>query len=109
LKERNWAESAKTTIGGKAASDIDGMKRKLTEKSWRYTDGKRGMGQRLQRQQQGAKQHGKIRQKAAGQGLGIHEAVADSRICDDIMDTSNSTSACPISTAQHHKIPISSW
>jgi hypothetical protein len=47
-KERNGAESAKATTGAKAASDIDGMKRQLTEKSWRYAAGKRGIEQKAQ-------------------------------------------------------------
>jgi hypothetical protein len=53
LEREEWGGERKGNSRGKAASEIDGMKRKLKEKSWRYAAKKRGMGQRAQRQQQG--------------------------------------------------------
>ena len=48
-KQRQYQEA-------KLAARTDGLERHLAQKSWRYTVGKRRIGQREQRQQQGAKQ-----------------------------------------------------
>jgi hypothetical protein len=53
LERKEWGRERKGNNRGRAASETDGMKRKLTDKSWRYAAGKRGMGQGAQRQQQG--------------------------------------------------------
>jgi hypothetical protein len=42
--------------GAKQEARTDGLKRDSAKKSWRYAVRKRGIGQREQRQQQGAKQ-----------------------------------------------------
>ena len=53
MEREEWGRERRGNNRGNAASDFDGMKRNLAEKSLRCPDGKRGMGQRAQGQQQG--------------------------------------------------------
>jgi hypothetical protein len=64
MKREEWGRERKGNNRGNADSETDGMKRNAAKKSMRCPDEKRGMGQRVQRQQQGAKQHGKRRNSA---------------------------------------------
>ena len=52
LEREEWGRECKGNNRGNADSETDGMKRNAAEKSLRCPDGKRGMGQRAQRQQQ---------------------------------------------------------
>ena len=80
LEREEWGRERKGNSRGNADSEIDGMKRKLTKKSLGYPDGNRGMGQRVQRQQQGAKQHGKRRNSAESSRAGARNSRGERRL-----------------------------
>ena len=75
LEREERGRDRKGISRGNTASEIDGMKRKSTEKSLRYAAGKRGMGQRVQRQQ-----HGKRRNSAESSRTGARNSRGERRL-----------------------------